>query len=206
MKDTIERWLGTLFGLIFVALSVVVTVETLVRKIFNFSLQGADELGGYALAFGATIAFTLGADGPHAHPGRRVSRPAAGLAADGTELAVGREPGAVRGAACLACLVRDPGLDRLHERVADAVGDAAVVAAERVARRGSSCLRSSRSAMPCMRPCCCCGGKVAGMNHEFGPRTTKQEVDEELEDLKGRSTPDGVPSASARAAARGASV
>ena len=26
---------------------------------FNFSLQGADELGGYALAVGATIAFSL---------------------------------------------------------------------------------------------------------------------------------------------------
>ncbi len=59
MKDSVERWLGTLFGLIFVALSCMVAVETLVRKIFNFSLQGADELGGYSLAVGATIAFSL---------------------------------------------------------------------------------------------------------------------------------------------------
>ncbi len=36
-----------------------VAVETVVRKVFNFSLQGADELGGYALAVGATIAFSL---------------------------------------------------------------------------------------------------------------------------------------------------
>ncbi|ODS51146.1 MAG: permease [Acidovorax sp. SCN 65-108] len=59
MKDTLERWLGTLFGLIFVALSLVVAVETALRKLFNISLQGADELGGYALAVGATIAFSL---------------------------------------------------------------------------------------------------------------------------------------------------
>lgn len=59
MKDTLERWLGTLFGLIFVALSLVVAVETALRKLFNVSLQGADELGGYALAVGATIAFSL---------------------------------------------------------------------------------------------------------------------------------------------------
>ena len=45
MKDAIERWLGTLFGLIFVALSLLVAVETVARKLFNFSLQGADELG-----------------------------------------------------------------------------------------------------------------------------------------------------------------
>lgn len=59
MKDKLERWLGTLFGLIFVALSLVVAVETSLRKLFNVSLQGADELGGYALAVGATIAFSL---------------------------------------------------------------------------------------------------------------------------------------------------
>ena len=59
MKDAVERWLGILFGLIFVTLSLIVAVETVIRKVFNVSLQGADELGGYALAFGATIAFSM---------------------------------------------------------------------------------------------------------------------------------------------------
>ena len=59
MKDTLERWLGTIFGMIFVALSLIVAVETAIRKLFNVSLQGADELGGYALAVGATIAFSM---------------------------------------------------------------------------------------------------------------------------------------------------
>jgi TRAP-type C4-dicarboxylate transport system permease small subunit len=59
MKDTLERWLGTIFGLIFVALSLIVAVETASRKLFNVSLQGADELGGYSLAVGATIAFSM---------------------------------------------------------------------------------------------------------------------------------------------------
>jgi TRAP-type C4-dicarboxylate transport system permease small subunit len=59
----IEDVLATLFGAIFVVLSFVVTVETLVRKIFNFSLQGADELGGYSLAIGSTIAFALAVAG-----------------------------------------------------------------------------------------------------------------------------------------------
>jgi TRAP-type C4-dicarboxylate transport system permease small subunit len=59
MKDKLERWLGTIFGLIFVALSLIVAVETAIRKLFNVSLQGADELGGYALAVGATIAFSM---------------------------------------------------------------------------------------------------------------------------------------------------
>ena len=59
----LEDILATVFGAIFVALAVVVTVETLVRKLFNFSLQGADELGGYALAIGSTIAFALAVAG-----------------------------------------------------------------------------------------------------------------------------------------------
>lgn len=58
-KERIEAVLATIFGVIFVGLAAWVTVETLSRKLFNFSLQGADELGGYALAVGSTIAFSL---------------------------------------------------------------------------------------------------------------------------------------------------
>lgn len=59
LKDRVETVLATVFGTIFLGLAVVVTVETLARKLFNVSLQGADELGGYALAVGSTIAFSL---------------------------------------------------------------------------------------------------------------------------------------------------
>lgn len=58
-KERIESALATVFGVIFLGLAAWVTVETLSRKLFNFSLQGADELGGYALAVGSTIAFSL---------------------------------------------------------------------------------------------------------------------------------------------------
>ncbi|HEY2969536.1 MAG TPA: TRAP transporter small permease [Casimicrobiaceae bacterium] len=54
-----ESTLANVFGIIFLALSVIVTVETITRKVFGFSLQGADELGGYALAVGSTLAFSL---------------------------------------------------------------------------------------------------------------------------------------------------
>ncbi|HEX9772694.1 MAG TPA: TRAP transporter small permease, partial [Steroidobacteraceae bacterium] len=55
----IEAIIANLFGVIFLGLAAVVTIETLSRKLFNFSLQGADELGGYALAVGSTLAFSL---------------------------------------------------------------------------------------------------------------------------------------------------
>ena len=54
-----EQFLADLFGVVFIGLSLVVGVETLLRKIFGVSLQGADELAGYALAVGATIGFAL---------------------------------------------------------------------------------------------------------------------------------------------------
>lgn len=55
----LESMLANIFGIVFLVLSVVVTVETITRKVFNFSLQGADELGGYSLAVGSVLAFTL---------------------------------------------------------------------------------------------------------------------------------------------------
>ncbi len=59
MKERLENLLGTLFGIIFIVLVAIVTIETIARKLFNVSVQGADELGGYSLAVGATIAFSL---------------------------------------------------------------------------------------------------------------------------------------------------
>lgn len=58
-SETFEMGMAILFGLIFVGFSFIVAIETVARKLFSFSLQGADELGGYALAIGSTIAFCL---------------------------------------------------------------------------------------------------------------------------------------------------
>lgn len=59
MKRHLERALANLFGVVFLGLSFLVTVETVMRKVFNFSIQGAAELGGYALAVGSAIGFGL---------------------------------------------------------------------------------------------------------------------------------------------------
>jgi TRAP-type C4-dicarboxylate transport system permease small subunit len=54
--EAIGAWL---FGAVFVLLSFAVALEVTLRKVLNVSLQGVDELGGYALAIGAGIAFSL---------------------------------------------------------------------------------------------------------------------------------------------------
>lgn len=50
---------GIVFGVIMIALSLLVTVETIVRKLFSVSLGGVDELSGYAIAIGAPLAFAI---------------------------------------------------------------------------------------------------------------------------------------------------
>ena len=55
----IEILAAWLFGIAFTGLGVAVTVETVMRKVFNRSLQGVDELGGYILAVGAALAFCV---------------------------------------------------------------------------------------------------------------------------------------------------
>ncbi len=59
MKKLFEESLSIVFGLILIALSLIVTVETVLRKTLNMSIQGADELGGYSLAVGSTLAFAI---------------------------------------------------------------------------------------------------------------------------------------------------
>ena len=50
--------LAYLFGYLMMIFAVIVTVETISRKLLGFSLQGVDELGGYALAVTSSLAFT----------------------------------------------------------------------------------------------------------------------------------------------------
>lgn len=57
--ERVGRWLGTVFGLLMLVLSVAVAIETVVRKLFSISLGGVDELSGYAIAVGAPLAFVV---------------------------------------------------------------------------------------------------------------------------------------------------
>lgn len=57
--NLIATWISRLFGASLLFLSGFVALETILRKAFNTSLQGADELGGYVLAFGASAAFVV---------------------------------------------------------------------------------------------------------------------------------------------------
>lgn len=57
--DRLAAIISHLFGWSLLALSVFVAIETVLRKAFNTSLQGADELAGYTLAVGSSLAFIV---------------------------------------------------------------------------------------------------------------------------------------------------
>jgi TRAP-type C4-dicarboxylate transport system permease small subunit len=55
----LEALAATVFGLAFLVLAVAVTAETIMRKVFNRTLQGVDELGGYILALAGAMSFAV---------------------------------------------------------------------------------------------------------------------------------------------------
>lgn len=203
MKDSIERWLGTLFGLIFVALSLVVAVETVVRKVFNFSLQGADELGGYSLAACATIAFSLALLGrTHIRVDVFHDRlpawlqtglnwlSAVSLAAFALLLAVLAWQ-VLQDSRSYSSVSQTPWATPLvYPQTAWVIG-LVVFALVAVAVAGRATWLLVR-------------GRVAELNHEFGPRSTKEEVDEELDDLRHRSADLPAPLGAAAPGTEGA--
>ena len=186
MKDSIERWLGTLFGLVFVALSCMVAVETVARKLFNFSLQGADELGGYSLAVGGTIAFSL------ALMGRTHIR---------VDVFHERLPGwlqtllnwlsAVSLAAFAGLLawlawyvVQD---SNAYKSVSQTPWATPLAYPQSAWLLGLMLFALVSAGFAAHATWLLLRGDTAGLNREFGPRSTKDEVDEELQDLKSRS-------------------
>lgn len=57
--QALSALLGRIFGYMCLALSILVSAETIMRKAFDMSIQGADELGGYTLAVTSSLAFSV---------------------------------------------------------------------------------------------------------------------------------------------------
>jgi TRAP-type C4-dicarboxylate transport system permease small subunit len=192
MKDTLERWLGTLFGLIFIGLSLVVAVETVMRKVFNVSLQGADELGGYALAVGATIAFSM------ALLGRNHIR---------VDVFYDRFPAPVKTAlnwlsalslaafagllAWLAWFVIQD--SRSYQSVSQTPWATPLVYPQTAWLLGLMVFGALAVAISLYASYLLLSGRISALNALLHPRTTREELKEELEDLQVRTTQNAVP-------------
>lgn len=187
MKARIEQLLGTLFGLVFLGLAGVVTVETVSRKLFNVSLQGADELGGYALAVGATLGFSLALLG-RAHIRvdvfhDKLPRPVQVVLNWLSVVSLAALAGLM---AYLAWFVIQD--SRAYQSVAQTPWATPLVVPQTAWLIGLivfgvvALFSALRATALLLR------GDTAALARDYGPRSTKEEVDEELEDLKARGT------------------
>lgn len=189
MKESIERALGTAFGLVFVALSFLVAVETVIRKLFNVSLQGADELGGYALAVGATIAFSLALMGRgHIRVDVFHDRLPRGLQVLLNWLSIVMLAAFAALLAWLAWFVIQDSAS--YKSVSQTPWATPLVIPQSVWLAGLMVFAAVAIGYALRASWLLLRGEAAVLNREFGPRSTKDEVDEELEDLKARSTDD----------------
>jgi TRAP-type C4-dicarboxylate transport system permease small subunit len=186
MKDTLERWLGIAFGLVFLVLACVVTVETVIRKAFNVSLQGADELGGYALAVGATIAFSLALMGrshiridiAHAHLPLWLRSLLNWLSV--VALAAMAVLMAWLGRAMLQDSVQ-------YQSVAQTPWATPLVYPQSAWFAGLTVFALAALALAARATWLLLRGRLDELERRFGPRSTRDEVEEEVEDLKARS-------------------
>jgi len=197
MKAHIERWLGTAFGLIFLALAGVVTVETMMRKLFNVSLQGADELGGYALAFGATLAFSLALLGrAHIRVDVFHERLPRALRTALNWLSVVSLAAFALLMAWLAWFVIQDSL--AYQSVAQTPWATPLVYPQTAWLIGLMVFALVALASALRATALLLRGRIAELDRDYGPRSTQEEVSEELADLRARSA--GEPAVPAAAA------
>jgi TRAP-type C4-dicarboxylate transport system permease small subunit len=186
MKNSIERWLSLAFGLIFLALSLVVALETIMRKVFNTSLQGADELGGYSLAIGSTLAFSLALLGRthirvdvfHEHfpkAMRRFLDTLSSVLMTGFAVLM----------AVLAWYVLED--SRSYQSVAQTPWATPLAYPQTVWFLALAMFALVGLGMTARALVLWVQGSPT-LEREFGPRSTKEEVDEELQDLKARKS------------------
>ena len=58
--DEVSRYLAIIGGWPVLGLSVLIGVDVVGRKLFNFSVQGSDEIGGYVMAIACAFGFSYG--------------------------------------------------------------------------------------------------------------------------------------------------
>jgi TRAP-type C4-dicarboxylate transport system permease small subunit len=190
-RERVEQALATVFGLIFMALAVVVTVETISRKVFNFSIQGADELGGYALAVGSTIAFSL------AVMGRNHIRVDVFFEMFSPKLKALLNWVAMVSMAAFAVLIAVVAFkvigDTLQYRsTAPTPWQTPLIYPQAVWYAGLAIFALVTVGGALRATALLFGGRVEQVNVDYQPKSAKQELKEELDDLSARQAAEGV--------------
>jgi TRAP-type C4-dicarboxylate transport system permease small subunit len=189
MKDRVETFLATLFGGIFLLLSVVVVVETVSRKVFNVSLQGADELGGYALAVGSTIAFSLALMGRN-HIRVDVFHEKFPRALQAALNWLSIVSLAVLGLFIAWVAWKVIGDTRQYGSTAQTPWATPLIWPQSIWYAGLAIFALVATGYAVRATLLLVSGRIDELNHDFHPKSAKEELKEELEDLAQRQTAD----------------
>jgi TRAP-type C4-dicarboxylate transport system permease small subunit len=189
----LESLAASIFGLAFLVLAIAVTIETIMRKVFNQSLQGVDELGGYILALAGALSFSVALvarahiriDIVHDHL-PRVLRVPLNLLASLSILA------------CAAALLRMAWFAYDESAALGATAQTpwatplkypqALWVAALVPFLVVCAIEALRIVLLLVK------GDTREVDRSYGPRTAQDELDDELEDMKARGvTADALP-------------
>ncbi len=190
-KDRIETALATVFGGIFLLLAVVVSVETVSRKVFNVSLQGADELGGYVLAVGSTIAFSLALMG-RAHIRVDVFHEMFSRRLQALLNWVSIVALAVLGLFIAWVAFKVLGDTLQYRSTAQTPWATPLIYPQSVWYAGLVIFALVASGYAIRATWLLCGGRLDALNRDFHPKSAKEELKEELIDLEQRQASAGV--------------
>ncbi len=190
--NRLENVAAALFGTAFLVLALLVALETVMRKVFNTSLQGVDELGGYILASGSALAMAA-ALVSRAHIRIDLLHDLAPLALRNVLNIAGMMALSV----CAFMLLR-MGWIALDESILfRATAQTPWATPLRLPQTAwvialalfllVSLVQLLRIGMLALR------GNWVAMDRIYGPRGAKEELDEEIENLKQRSQPGPLP-------------
>ncbi len=190
----LETLAATIFGLAFLVLAAAGTAEPIMRTVFNRSLQGVDELGGYILALAGAMSFAVALaarahiriDIVHDHlpaPLRVALNVIAQLSILACAIALTRMAWfAYDESAALGATAQTPWATPLKYPQAlwlAALLPFLIVCVFEIVRLVTLLFR----------------GEVRTIDRNYGPRTAQEELEDELADLKARGvTADALPS------------
>jgi TRAP-type C4-dicarboxylate transport system permease small subunit len=189
----LETLAATIFGLAFLVLAVAVTAETIMRKVFNRSLQGVDELGGYILALAGAMSFAV-ALAARAHI--RID-----IVHDHLPAALRVALNVIAQLSILACAIALVRMAWFAYDESAALGATAQTPWATPLKYPQALWLAAL--LPFLIVCLfeivsvvmlLFRGEVRTIDRDYGPRTAQEELEDELADLKARGVTDALPS------------
>jgi len=199
--ETSAKVMGIIFGATMILLSVAVTIETLLRKLFAHSMAGIDELGGYAIAISAPLCFAVALiERSHIRINllqMRLSRPVQAVLNALAALSMG-----VLGAYLLYFTVQTVIDTQAYQSIAQTPWATPLIYPQSVWLVAMAVFTVVALVLAWRALILLAHGNWPALNRQFGPSSAQEELEAELEDLEKREGAHQFASSSSFSASR----